>query len=339
MHSCYGRGIAACSIRILAVAHSRRADGRCVAAAGWKRSRGRAVFRRLARLQLCAGACRRWPPCAGDAAVSEAGRTARRLKNADWLTHSSLTRLLDVLSQGGEEARVAGGAVRNALMDLPPGYRRCDDRLARGSDPPRDRRRFQGGAHRHRARHRHCRRVRHAFRSDDIAHRRRDLWPPGDRSFRPRRKADAERRDFTINAMPVTVDGTVYDYGGGLKDLEARRVRFFGDLRGASPRTICASCAFSAFTPPMAMAHRMPPGCRPASPDEVDLSSCRASACGWSCSSFRREGAAPVLSAMQEAGILVALLGGVPLIADVARMAAIEAARSAPRSGPPARCA
>ena len=42
-------------------------------------------------------------------------------------------------------------------------------------------------------------------------------------------KADAERRDFTMNALSVTADGTVYDYGDGLADIEARRVRFFGD--------------------------------------------------------------------------------------------------------------
>jgi poly(A) polymerase len=43
-------------------------------------------------------------------------------------------------------------------------------------------------------------------------------------------KADAGRRDFTINALladPVT--GEVVDYFGGLDDLKARRVRFIGD--------------------------------------------------------------------------------------------------------------
>ena len=42
-------------------------------------------------------------------------------------------------------------------------------------------------------------------------------------------RTDAERRDFTINALSATRDGTVYDYVGGLADLEARRVRFIGD--------------------------------------------------------------------------------------------------------------
>ena len=42
-------------------------------------------------------------------------------------------------------------------------------------------------------------------------------------------QADAERRDFTINALYADLDGTVYDYVGGVEDLKAGRVRFIGD--------------------------------------------------------------------------------------------------------------
>ena len=41
--------------------------------------------------------------------------------------------------------------------------------------------------------------------------------------------ADAARRDFTINAIFLSPDGTLYDPVGGLADLAARRVRFVGD--------------------------------------------------------------------------------------------------------------
>ena len=40
---------------------------------------------------------------------------------------------------------------------------------------------------------------------------------------------DASRRDFTINAMSMARDGTVFDYFGGAADLRAGRVRFVGD--------------------------------------------------------------------------------------------------------------
>jgi poly(A) polymerase len=41
--------------------------------------------------------------------------------------------------------------------------------------------------------------------------------------------ADAERRDFTINALSLDPDGVAHDPVGGLDDLAARRVRFIGD--------------------------------------------------------------------------------------------------------------
>jgi len=43
--------------------------------------------------------------------------------------------------------------------------------------------------------------------------------------------ADAARRDFTMNAMFLGVDGRLHDPFGGLADLEAGRVRFVGDAR------------------------------------------------------------------------------------------------------------
>ena len=40
---------------------------------------------------------------------------------------------------------------------------------------------------------------------------------------------DASRRDFTINAMSLSPDGTPHDYFRGQEDLKAGRVRFVGD--------------------------------------------------------------------------------------------------------------
>ncbi len=42
-------------------------------------------------------------------------------------------------------------------------------------------------------------------------------------------REDAARRDFTINAMSMAPDGTLFDYFGGQADLAAGRVRFVGD--------------------------------------------------------------------------------------------------------------
>ncbi|RVC41275.1 CCA tRNA nucleotidyltransferase, partial [Mesorhizobium sp. M4B.F.Ca.ET.088.02.2.1] len=42
-------------------------------------------------------------------------------------------------------------------------------------------------------------------------------------------KLDAERRDFTINALYAEADGNVVDLVGGIADIAARRLRFIGD--------------------------------------------------------------------------------------------------------------
>ncbi|HEX2752408.1 MAG TPA: CCA tRNA nucleotidyltransferase, partial [Alphaproteobacteria bacterium] len=42
-------------------------------------------------------------------------------------------------------------------------------------------------------------------------------------------KADAARRDFTINAMSATLDGDVYDYFSGMEDLRNGHIIFVGD--------------------------------------------------------------------------------------------------------------
>ncbi|HEX6661346.1 MAG TPA: CCA tRNA nucleotidyltransferase [Sphingomicrobium sp.] len=67
----------------------------------------------------------------------------------------------------------------------------------------------------------------------EITTLRRDVSTDGRRAtvaFTEDWKEDAARRDFTINALsadPVT--GEVFDYFGGLHDLEERHIRFIGD--------------------------------------------------------------------------------------------------------------
>ena len=45
-------------------------------------------------------------------------------------------------------------------------------------------------------------------------------------------KMDAERRDLTINSIFLGLDGTVYDYFNGRKDLEDKRIAFVGNSNG-----------------------------------------------------------------------------------------------------------
>ena len=42
-------------------------------------------------------------------------------------------------------------------------------------------------------------------------------------------KEDAQRRDFTINALSADIEGNVYDYFAGIDDLKQRAVKFIGN--------------------------------------------------------------------------------------------------------------
>ncbi|MDQ0394703.1 CCA tRNA nucleotidyltransferase [Labrys monachus] len=147
-----------------------------------------------------------------------------------WLRMPALAALLARLDDDGEEARVVGGAVRNALLDedvhewdiattaLPEtvmararaaGWKVVPTGIAHGTVTVV----VEG----------------HPF---EVTTLREDVETDGrhavvrfGRDFR----ADAFRRDFTINALSLSRDGVLHDYTGGLEDIAARRVRFIGD--------------------------------------------------------------------------------------------------------------
>ena len=69
-------------------------------------------------------------------------------------------------------------------------------------------------------------------RSFEITTLRRDVETDGRHAivaFTDDWRTDAARRDFTINAMSMARDGKVFDYFGGIADLRAGVVRFVGD--------------------------------------------------------------------------------------------------------------
>ena len=156
-------------------------------------------------------------------AVSIAGR-------ADWLKDVDLQRLLAVLGADGENARIAGGAVRNALLSdevadidiattTPPqettlraeaaGFKSIPTGIEHGTITV-----VAGG------------------KAYEVTTLRSDIETDGRRArvvFGRDWKRDAERRDFTINALYAEPDGAVVDLVGGLADLESRTLRFIGD--------------------------------------------------------------------------------------------------------------
>lgn len=152
------------------------------------------------------------------------------LKDAGFLNAVPVQRLLGLLNADGEEARVAGGAVRNALIGQPvkdvdiattalPSevIRRCEAEDIRtvptGIDHGTVTAILDGEPF-------------------EITTLRADSDHDGRRatvSFGRDWTVDAQRRDFTINGLYADSNGKVIDLVDGLKDIETRTIRFIGD--------------------------------------------------------------------------------------------------------------
>ncbi|MBA3446589.1 MAG: CCA tRNA nucleotidyltransferase [Pseudaminobacter sp.] len=151
-------------------------------------------------------------------------------ERAAWLADKHLQRLLAALSANGEEARIAGGAVRNTLL----GEVVSDVDIATTNLPAETVLRAEASGFKAiptGAEHGTIT-VIAGGKPYEVTTLRADVETNGRRAkvrFGRDWKQDAERRDFTINALYAEADGTVVDLVGGLADLESRTLRFIGD--------------------------------------------------------------------------------------------------------------
>ena len=158
------------------------------------------------------------------------GRIPQRLTGAGWLLDPALRRLFDAL--GENNARIVGGAVRNALIGLPVQDVDIATRL-----PPEEvlHRARAAGVSVHPVGIAHGSvLVTHGGRAYEVTTLRRDVETDGRHArvaFTDDWEADARRRDFTMNALYADARGNVFDPLGGLPDVHARRIRFIGDAR------------------------------------------------------------------------------------------------------------
>jgi len=156
--------------------------------------------------------------------------SAASIAGADWLEGADLQRLLAALNANGEAARIVGGAVRNALL----GQAVADVDVATTTLPEETVRRAEHAGFRTVPTG-----IEHGTvtvvaggKGYEVTTLRADAETDGRRAkvmFGRDWRADAERRDFTINALYAEADGTVIDLVGGLADLESRTLRFIGD--------------------------------------------------------------------------------------------------------------
>ena len=153
-----------------------------------------------------------------------------RVLDAPWLTPGPTSRVLTLLNGGGEEARVVGGAVRNALLGIPV----SDVDIATTALPEEVVKRAKAAGIKSVPTG-----IEHGTvtlvvdgQPFEITTLREDTETFGRKarvSFGRDWVGDAHRRDFTINALSAGLDAVVHDYVGGLEDLAARRVRFIGE--------------------------------------------------------------------------------------------------------------
>jgi poly(A) polymerase len=141
---------------------------------------------------------------------------------------------------------------------------------------------------------------------------------------------DALRRDFTINALSLTADGTVHDYVGGLADLADRRVRFIGEARRRIREDYLRILRFFRFSARYGDGRLDRAGFDAAIAEREGLAILsRERVRAELMKLFVAPRAAEVLAAICEAGLLQSLVAGQTDWARFARLAAIEAASSA----------
>ncbi len=258
-----------------------------------------------------------------------AGATSRSLAGAAWLSAGALPRLLGVLDGDGEEARAVGGAVRNALIGVP--VEEID--VATTAVPEEVVRRVSAAGFKPvptGIEHGTVTVVidKHPF---EVTSLRQDVETYGRHAkvaFGRDWRTDAERRDFTINALSAARDGTVYDYVGGLADLDARRVRFIGDPQKRIEEDYLRILRFFRFHAAYSEGGH---------PDAEGLAACIAGRDGLDQLSRERvrmemmklvvaPHAVPTLIAMADSGLLLRVLGSVGYLGSFENMAKVEAA-------------
>lgn len=255
---------------------------------------------------------------------------ARLLDGASWLKSGPPARVLNLLNGGGEEARVVGGAVRNALLKIPIG----DIDIATTAVPEEVIRRAKAAGIKSvptGVDHGTVTLVidSHPFEVTTLREDTETFGRKANVAFGRDWMRDAERRDFTINGLSVDADGRVHDYVGGLDDIAAKRVRFIGDPNKRISEDFLRILRF----------FRIHAAYGAGEPDRSGYLACINARSGLATLSAERvraemlklmvaDGAAIAVSAMAEGGLLLPLFGGVAYTGPFKTMISIERALS-----------
>jgi poly(A) polymerase len=253
---------------------------------------------------------------------------ARVLADAPWLRSGPAARVLGLLNGDGTEARVVGGAVRNALLGLAV----SEIDIATTALPAEVIRRAKAAGIKSvptGIEHGTVTLVVDA-QPFEVTTLREDVETFGRKAkvaFGRDWRRDAERRDFTINGLSVDADGVVHDYVGGLADIAAKRVRFIGDPNLRIAEDFLRILRF----------FRIHAAYGSGEPDRAGYLACISGRAGLASLSAERvrmeilklmiaQGAEVAVAAMADGGLLLPIFGGVAYIGPFATMISAERA-------------
>ncbi|MBQ0819754.1 CCA tRNA nucleotidyltransferase [Microvirga sp. HBU67558] len=248
------------------------------------------------------------------------------------LERPPLRRLLEVFNDGTEETRIVGGAVRNALLGRPVTEVDCATTMLPEAIVERAKdagfKAVPTG-------------IEHgtitvivAGEPYEITTLREDVETDGRHAvvhFGRDFVLDARRRDFTINALSLGLDGRLHDYTDGVSDLAARRVRFIGDPHTRIREDYLRIMRFFRFHAEYAQADPDPEGLAAAGAERQGLDI-------LSKERIRHEllkllvarRAQDTIGVLAEHGFLPWLLGGAAEFGRFSRVAASDAANPVP---------
>lgn len=253
--------------------------------------------------------------------------TASASLDPAWLSARPLADLLDVLDRDGEEARVNGGAVRDALLGLEP----HEIDLSTTATPEEVTRRIEAAGWKAAPTG-----LAHGTvtavvdgRPFEVTTLRRDVSTDGRRAtvaFTRDWAEDARRRDLTINGLYLSRDGVVHDHVGGLADLAARRVRFIGSARERIREDFLRTLRFFRFYARFSDDAPDQEGFSAAIAEREGLRSLSAERIRSELLKLLEARRGPETAAiMAGAGLFGLLVGGVPLPSRLARLARLDA--------------
>lgn len=256
------------------------------------------------------------------------------LRDQDWLSAGPVTAIFAILNMDGDEGRAVGGAVRDSLM----GREVRDVDFATTATPDIVTARAEAAGIKAVPTgidHGTVTLVSHGI-GHEVTTLREDVETDGRHAivrFGRDWRADAARRDFTMNALSVEADGTIHDPIGGYQDAIAHRVRFIGDPDRRIAEDRLRVLRFFRFHAQCGAGDLDPAGLAAAIRARAGLLDLAAERLNHELRKLLvADGAVATVATMRDGDILQLLLGGEGDPARLARVAAFEDAAGLDRS-------